>query len=1104
MNATVPASGRKSTRWLGALALAFLAMLPLSQAVAQTASDLNGIVSTEAGSPVSGASVTITHEPSGTRRTATSGASGGFFQSGLRVGGPYTIRITAEGYRNAEFEQIYLSAGSQEPLRVTLQPVSEGMEEIIVTGQATVMRDLNSGVGSSFTAEDINNTPATQRDVIRTLLRDPLAQSNGDTGNLSVAGVNPRFNGLAIDGSLQQDDFGLGSSTYATARSPINLDAIESATLVASDYDVTSSGFTGGLVNLTTKSGTNEWDGSVFYYAQTDSMIGDTYDGDRTFAPGDIDEKEYGFTLRGPIVRDKLFFAFSYDEFESADTNDFTNEDANDGRLPGFFDGLRQEIINSTGYDPGTRPDTANTPVTSERMLAKFDWNITDLHRASLTYQKTEETGSSVDADNFESAWYDIPVDLESYTIQVFSDWNDKLSTTLRINNKEFTRGQNCRAGLGVGQVEIDGFDEADVIGSNLEGLVDGFAPETVGGCDRFRHANEFTDERLQVMAKADYFIGDHVVTAGVEYEDFSLFNLFVQSSRGRFTFGDFTELQTNTGVSVSYQNALSNVASDGAAAWGYDRWTFFVQDVWQITPDFELGFGLRYETFSQSESPAFNQRVFDDLGIRTDENLDGRDLILPRISFRWDAADRTTITGGLGMFSGGDPKVWTSNAFQPAVVFTSGTFDNVDPTVIPQQLLDNVAAGTPLPIDAISPDFEIPSDLKASIRVEQGFDLKLGSLDLGDDYVFMAQYLYTQTEDGFLWQNVPQIDGTYPTGVAPDGRVIYADLQDIAQSAADPDLLPVQGQNLTLLGNHDEGKSHVFTLALGKRYESGFDFNFSYAFQDAQVVTEGTSSRGISNWRGITDVDRNFPGAKVSPFQIEHSFKLNLGYETYWNTDGWRTRFDLFARRFSGDTYYNTFNTSSSNSLFGRASQFESPFDNNPLYIPTGPSDPLVVYDSGFDQTGFFEYVSANGFKSGIQAPFGESAGWTSIWDLRIQQDIKGLPFLGDTLGDNNFQIVLDIDNFLNLLNDDWGVVTNGPGFGQNAIVTADLVTAADVAANGVDAATALTGDSMRTACQSASDCVYRFNSFSDRSINNVSASRSVYRIRLGFRFDF
>ena len=219
-----------------------------------------------------------------------------------------------------------------------MQSVSEGMEEIIVTGQATIMRDLNSGVGSSFTAEDINNTPATQRDVIRTLLRDPLAQSNGDTGNLSVAGVNPRFNGLAIDGSLQQDDFGLGSSTYATARSPINLDAIESATLVASDYDVTSSGFTGGLVNLTTKSGTNEWDGSAFYYSQTDSMIGDTYDGDRTFTPGDIDEKEYGVTLRGPILRDKLFFAFSYDEFESADTNDFSNADANDGREAGFFD----------------------------------------------------------------------------------------------------------------------------------------------------------------------------------------------------------------------------------------------------------------------------------------------------------------------------------------------------------------------------------------------------------------------------------------------------------------------------------------------------------------------------------------------------------------------------------------------------------------------------------------------------------------------------------------------------------------------------------------------------------------------------------------------
>ena len=158
----------------------------------------------------------------------------------------------------------------------------------------------------------------------------------------------------------------------------------------------------------------------------------------------------------------------------------------------------------------------------------------------------------------------------------------------------------------------------------------------------------------------------------------------------------------------------------------------------------------------------------------------------------------------------------------------------------------------------------------------------------------------------------------------------------------------------------------------------------------------------------------------------------------------------------------------------------------------------------SGFDQSAFFSYVDGNGIGRGITEVNGDRAGWNTLSSLRIQQEIPGLPFLGNSLGDNNFKIVLDIDNVLNLINSDWGRFVNGPRFGDNPIVTADLVSAADVAANGVDGATALTGDAPRTTCQSASDCVYRFNSFGDRSVNSISRPASVWSLRLGIRFDF
>jgi len=848
----------KTRNLLSTFVAMFLSMALISVASAQTtSSNARGTIVGADGTPIANATVIITHEPSSSVRTATTGANGHFFQPGLRVGGPYNIAVTASGFRGTRVDEIYLSTGTQPPLNLTLESAADTIEEIVVFATAVPIRDLNNGVGSAYTAEDIVNSTGGVRDVIRTILQDPLAQSSGE-GHLSVAGVNPRFNGLAIDGSLQQDDFGLGSNTYATERSPINLDAVESVSLVSSDYDVTTSGFTGGLVNLTTKSGTNEWNGSAFYYWQDEGMFGTKYDGG-TFDPGPVDEIEQGITIGGPIVKDKLFFFASYDEFEAASSVSFANQDEDNGIQPGFFDELASIIESGTGYNPGGRPQTASIPKTSERALLKLDWNINDLHRASFTYQSTEETGSSVGSLEFESAWYDIPLELEVYTFQLFSDWNDNLSTTLRANFKDFSRGQICRAGPGVGHIEVENLDIASVAGTALEGLLtEDDLGDIIAGCDRFRHANEFNDERLQIMAKADYFVGNHVVSAGLEFEDFSLFNLFISGgARGRFQYDSLADLMIGT-ADVNYQNDTSNDFNNAAASWGYEKLTLFIQDTIQISPTFELGLGIRYETFDQSDKPAFSQTIMDTYGVDTSNNLDGLDLVLPRVSFRWDLADRTTLSGGFGLFSGGDPKVWTSNAFQLPTVFTSGQFLNTDPTVIPQQLLDNVASGTPLPIDLISSGFDIPSDWKASLRLEQDFNI--GS---SEGYVFTAQYLYTQTKNGFLWTNLAQTE--LSTGVAPDGRVIYADLQDLGVD------------NLVQLGNYSAGKSHIFAVGLGKRYDNGLDFNFSYAFQDVEGVTEGTSSRGISNWRGIIGDDRNNPGAKISPYQIEHSFKLNL-----------------------------------------------------------------------------------------------------------------------------------------------------------------------------------------------------------------------------------
>jgi hypothetical protein len=380
------------------------------------------------------------------------------------------------------------------------------------------------------------------------------------------------------------------------------------------------------------------------------------------------------------------------------------------------------------------------------------------------------------------------------------------------------------------------------------------------------------------------------------------------------------------------------------------------------------------------------------------------------------------------------------------------------------------------------------------SLRWDQGFDMDFGGLNLGNDYTFTAQWLYTRAREGFLWTNLAQtdLDVALPTGVAPDGRPIYADL----------DALRIN--NLTQLGNIDGGSSHAFSVALSKQFDNGVDFQFSYARQNIEATTEGTSSRGISNWRGIVAVDRNNPFARNSPFEIEDSFKLSVGYEKAFFGD-YKTRFDVFAQAYSGAPFTYTFDVSNTNALFGRAGQGEGPFDNSPLYIPTPGNDPLVVYGASFDQQAFFNLINEQGIPTGkIHEVNTRKSRWIRQWDLRIQQELPGIPGMERFFGDNRFKLILDIDNVGNLLRSKWGNFYNGPGNNQQPIVTADLVSAADVAANGVGAATALTGDAPRTTCLSAGDCVYRYNTFTDRPENVLSASQSVYRIRIGLRYDF
>jgi hypothetical protein len=1094
---------------------AIAALAPVAAVYAQeTASEVRGTVLDDKGAAVTGATITIVHEPTGSASTLTTSANGNFFQAGLRPGGPYSITVSAEGFEGGTIEGLSFAPGPQSPLRLTLASVDDTavLEKVVVTGAAINALDLNSGVGSNLTSRDIANQPTLNRELASILARDPLAISGG-TNNLSIAGVNPRFNSVTIDGAVQKDNLGLSSGLTATRRSPIDIDIVESVQLVASDYSVTAAGFTGGGVNVVTKGGTNEFDGALYYYFRDQDFVGEsTFGGTGTNNPGIFEEKEYGATLSGPIIKDKLFFLVNYSKFEDARSVDFEAADANNGLTPAFFEALNQLVLDEYGIDMGGRPGSTALPEESERLFARIDWNINNDHRLQLNFQQTEEVVTEgVGALTFQSAWYQSPNTLDSYGAQLFSDWTENLSTRFRVNYTENQREQVCNAGDGVGALNFQvTAASANVAGSPLAGTVTSAQNrQIVGGCDQFRHTNTYADERLQFFGAADYTIGDYIFTVGGEYETIEAANQFSQFSRGLYTFGANTSGNTTlvpnllAGIAntVQYRNVRSNNTADYISRFAYDRAVLFGQGRLQVNPDLEFTAGLRYERILTDDAPQNDPTFLSAVGIPNTTTTDGLDLIMPRFGFRYTPFDRTTITGGFGVFSGGDPGVWTLNSLAPLVVTSQLTnVANVDPTVVPAAAITAVANGNPRAIDALDPNFELPRDRKASLRIDQEFDLDFGFIDLGSNYRASAQVLYTEGLESFLWREYAQTNAipARTPGVAPDGRPIYADLQNLTATNNGV------GNN-TVLTNGRGGDSTVYTLSLEKSFDYGLDVYAAYSYQDVNFLTEGTSSRGVSAFNGQTTEDKNYPDPRTSQFQVEDAFKLGLSYERNLIGD-LASRIDLFGQFTSGGAYTYTFDIGNTNSLFGRSGNGENPFDNAPLYIPNLAGDSRVVYRTTFNQAAFRNFVEGRGLEQGrIHEVNSDESTWNQRWDLRFQQDLPGIFGAKNLVGDNKFKLIFDIENFANLLNDEWGTFYTAPGNGQRTLIEADLVSAAAVQSLGVNGAPALTNDAARTTCLTQGSCVYRYNTFiTNNTTSNRSNALSAWRARIGLRYEF
>lgn len=708
------------TRTAIAAAVAIVAVAP---ALAQnTTSAISGRIVDADGKPVAGATVSITHVESGSTSNVTTDAEGRYAARGLRAGGPYTITVT-KGAQTEKREGVFLALAETTSFDATL---GAPPQSITITGRRASDKFNSStmGSGTNVGSRELSTMPSISGSLQDFARMDPrLAQTDKQRGEISAMGQNTRYNSITIDGVTTNDTFGLEANNLPTLRQPISLDAIQSVQVNLSNYDVTQKGYTGANINAVTKSGTNEFHGNVHYIWRNNDFVGQRFNRTNgSYSPAPVfKDFTQGFVLGGPIIKDKLFFFGSYDEYVSTRSSPafgpIGSSRTNVGITQAAIDSSIEIARNTWGLDVGTSAIPTDLKLQVRDSLLKLDWNISDDHRASLRWTKTVQNeptlnGFSQTGLSLSSWWFNQAKTIESTVAQWFADWTPTFSTELKVSKRDYDSVPTPFNG-----------QRQPAIGLRFSGTPPLNA--TTGTTNRFlnfgtensRHLNVLKTKTTDLYGGATWNLGAHELKFGADYAKNDVYNAFLQNIFGNYTFacepgtysfGTITNCNNATpdqrdlavlenfqrGLPSSYtlQKALSGrTIDDAVATWRYENTGLFLQDSFKVTPTLSLMAGVRVDMQKVPTKPIANAnavvartagRVTDPTGAAgansvvrdtggfardNTETLDGTELVQPRMGFNWklDTPERRMqLRGGLGLFQGAAANVWLSNPF--------------------------------------------------------------------------------------------------------------------------------------------------------------------------------------------------------------------------------------------------------------------------------------------------------------------------------------------------------------------------------------------------------------------------------------------------------
>ncbi len=1124
------------TAWLAAFMLFTVPVAGLAQEITGS---VKGTVTTPSGAPASGETVTVTDTRTGSSRSATTTSTGSFNIRGLTVGGPYTVRVVSGQYESTLITDVFTSLTAPTQFDVRLEEQS-AIEEIVVLASQVATAEVALGPNSSFNLEEIEALPTITRqirDVVRLDPRVSIGRSNSGQGfGISCLGGSGRANSFTIDGVRSADGFGLNASGNAARNTfPIPFDTVASAAVEFSPIDVQYGQFTGCNINVVTKSGTNEFAGSLFYLFNDQNLTGDELN-DREVISDPFEDKNYGFEFSGPIIKDKLFFYASYEETDGAGTQ-------NNGPIGGGFANeggptvaQTEQIASILSSQYGrTNLDIVRTlPQTSERYFGRLDWNINDSHRLEGTYVRLEESNLEQDDFNFESFTFADNFEVEgteqdSYSVRLFSNWTDRFSTEFRASTLDVVDLQGPLSG-GEAQdaVPLPRLRVQDGMGNTL----------LLSGPGQFRSANDLQYQLDQFKLAGDYVIGNHTITAGYELDRLEVFNLFIADGTGTLTFNSIADLQSGLASGIRGSGSFTGSVDDAGVTFDRDIHSIYLQDEWQATDRLSVTFGLRYDEYSGSEGPAANPVFQQRYGFSNNTGFDGLDILLPRLGFTydmpWDALGEMQIRGGFGIFTGGDPTVFFSNAYTNSgglvgggavpggtcvaadlqVIDGGGNFTGLPQCLIDQQILQ--AGANNGRVAAVDPNIELPSQN----RFNFGISLQSESnIALFNDWGVQLDYIYSDHQDSLdfvdltLTQNVDAVGAPI---FLPDGRPQMNAIDPLRAgcNATFNGIDTLGFSNVTtacdaggddqdiLLTNGVDGTTTSVAFQLNRSFDfsdkTSMDLRFGYAYTDAEIGNALGSATATSGYEEVAVNRINFNTLGPSPNANKDNFVLGATLKHYFFADH-ETRVGMFLRRRSGRPISYTYDNNTPTTLFGDSDNEE----RNLIYVPTGPNDPLVDFTGATQQQldeffGFLRTTGLDRFAGQISPKGGFEQPWSTDLDIRIQQDVP-LPW-----ADHSFKLFLDIENVLNLFSNS----SNLQRFADNG----DINEAVPV----LDAA--LSADGTQFIYSNFDPGNDRFNGGATNAVNGGDTSRftladvpsdldvddSIWRIQFGIRYEF